>query len=358
LGAEFVRLEAGGAVDFRTEAALAAFIPSVVFLGIVYTRDRYEREPKLLIARLYVMSVLACAVAIVLESALRIDLTGSVVTVVISAIGVGLIEEGAIFGVVVLATRRSRQLNEPVDGMVYASTVALGFAAIETFLYILRAFDIGVAYHLTPAHAASIALTQVAPERAILGNLGHMAWSGIIGYAYARRRLKLGGRFQLLCAYLAAASLHAVYDGTLSLNAPTLAYTSLAFSLVVYVHLFRHSLAASPFRRQQLRTTPLPPPLRHPSTATVADARAGMPTHPRAPSPPPMFVPDAVIPAGGLPIWAYPDASSRLIGRLEPGTGVQTLDRLGAWAHVLSPLGWSGWIDGRGLVPPPIAPPI
>jgi len=248
-------------MDVRTEAALAAFIPSIVFMGIVYSRDRYEREPKRLILKLYVMSILACAVAIGLESAFRVNLSGGVATIIFSAIGVGIIEEGAIFGIVILGLRRSRQLNEMVDGMVYASAVALGFAAIETFLYILTAFNIALAHHLTPAHASSLALTQVAPERAILGNLGHMAWSGLIGYAYARRRLKLGGRIQLLAAYLAAALLHAVYDGSLSLNAPTLAYASFAFSLGLYVHLFRQALAASPFRRQQLRSVPPAPPV-------------------------------------------------------------------------------------------------
>ena len=341
----------------RTEAALAAFIPSVVFLGIVYTRDRYEREPKLLIARLYVMSVLACAVAIVLESALRIDLTGSVATVVISAIGVGLIEEEQSFGVVVLATpeKPTTERAGRWDGL-----------RLDRGPRIRRHRDVslhpaGIRHRrrLSPhsrADAASIALTSSA-RASDLGEPGPHGMVGDYRICIPRRRLKLGGRFQLLCAYLAAALLHAVYDGTLSLNAPTLAYTSLAFSLVVYVHLFRHSLAASPFRRQQLRPTPLPPPSHHPAMATAAGAGAGIPTHAGAPSPPPMFVPDAVIPAGGLAVWAHPDASSRLIGRLEPGTGVQTLDRLGTWAHVLSPLGWSGWIDGRVLVSPPIAPP-
>jgi cytochrome bd-type quinol oxidase subunit 1 len=79
-------------LDFRTEALLAAFIPSIVFLGIVYSRDRYEREPKLLILKLYAMSTIAIALAIVVESAFRIDLSVGAVTIVASAPGVGLMK--------------------------------------------------------------------------------------------------------------------------------------------------------------------------------------------------------------------------------------------------------------------------
>jgi protease PrsW len=345
-------------VDFRVEAVLAAFIPSVLFLGLVYSRDRYEREPKRLIAQLYFMSIIAIAFAIVLETICDVDLTGRVVTIVLSAIGVGLIEEGVIFGVVVLVIGRSRQLNEPVDGMIYSSAVALGFAAIETLMYILRAFNVAIAYHLTPTHAASIALTQVAPIRALTGNLGHMAWAGVIGYAYARKRLGSGSWRQLIGAYLVAALLHATYDGLLSLNAPTIAYVSLVLSLVLYICLFRHALAASPFRRQQLRTVPLPPPLVHPATATPDTSQRAQSSPDGGFATPPSFVPNAVIPSPGQPAWAKPDASSHLIGRLEGGTEVAVFARLGAWAHVLSPLGWSGWIDGRALLPLPEPPSI
>jgi hypothetical protein len=238
--------------------------------------------------------------------------------------------------------------------MIYASAVALGFAAIET-MYILREFNVELAYHLTPTHAASIALTQVASERALTGNLGHMAWAGIIGYSYARRRLRSGSRIQLLGAYLLAALLHALYDGLLSFNAPALAYASLVFSVVLYIHLFRHALAASPFRRQQLRSVPLPPPLLHPASPPPTGTQQNQVIPSAGFASPPTF---AVIPPLGQLVWAQPDASSHVVGRLEGGTGVAAFEHLGAWAHVLSPLGWSGWIDGCSLLPLPTAPSV
>jgi len=153
-------------VDIRTEAVIAAFVPSLLWLALVYSRDRYEREPKWLVSKLYVMSILAVAMAFVLESLTGPRLTGAVATVIGSALVVGLIEEGSKFAVLVLGTRRNPNPNEPVDGMVYATAVALGFAGIESLTYILRSYDVGLAYHLSPSSAAHLALVSTAPVRA------------------------------------------------------------------------------------------------------------------------------------------------------------------------------------------------
>jgi RsiW-degrading membrane proteinase PrsW (M82 family) len=323
-------------MDIRTEAAIAAFVPSLAWLAIVYSRDRYEKEPKWLVAKLYVMSILAVGVAFVLESATQPRLSGAVIIVLGSGLLVGLIEEGSKFSVLVLGTRRNRNLNEPVDGMIYASAVALGFAGIESLIYILRSYDVGLAYHLSPSSAAHLALTTTAPLRALVGNLGHMAWTGVIGYAYGRRRCGTASRAEVFRAYLVAAGGHGAYDALLGLHASLLAFTVLALGVLYYIHLFRKALAASPFRRHQLRPPPSSPP---PA---------------RAPVLPSVFAPDALVPATGLPSWSQPDPTSHLVGRLPPGLPVQVLQRLGGWAHVLTSTGWSGWVDGRALTP--IAP--
>ncbi len=318
-------------MDIRVEALIAAFLPSLGFLVLVYRRDRFEREPKLLIAKLYVMSVVAVAVAAALESATGVTLKGAVGVIVASAAAVGLIEEGSKFAVMVLGTRRTTHLNEPVDGMIYASAVALGFAAIETLTYIVRAYDQALGGDVTPSQAAHLAIVVVAPARAITGNLGHMAFAGIIGYAYARHRLGVGSRLEVFGAYLAAAALHGAYDAFLALNAPVLAYCVLVGSIGVYVLLFHRALAASPFRYHQLRPAP-PPPVGLP-----------LPAHP--------FAPTDVVVHDRIPVWAVPNGSSHMVATLAAGTAVQTLRRLGDWSLVLVASGWSGWIDGRLLVP-------
>jgi len=336
-------------MDIRTEAAIAAFVPSIALLIFIYTRDRYEREPKWLIVRLYVASILAVSLAFLLESATRPRLTGAVVVILGGGLVVGLIEEGSKFVVMVAGTRRTTHFNEPVDGMIYASAVALGFAAIESFTYILRTYDIGLAYHLSPTSAAQLALSVTAPERALVGNLGHLAWAGIIGYAYGRRRVGIGTRRAVFVAYIVAAIGHGLYDALLGLRAPAVAYFVLAVGVLTYAVLFHRALAASPFRHDQLRWTPTAPPPVHP--AAPAQGRFPGWALSGPPALPPEFVPDFRVPPEGLPAWARPDPTSRLVGRLPGGEPVQVVQRLGPWAHALTATGWSAWVDGRHLAP-------
>ena len=315
-------------MDIRVEALIAAFVPSLVFLGIVYSRDRFEPEPKLLLAKLYAMSVLAVAAAAIVEEGVGVTLKGSASAIVVSTIGIGLIEEGAKFLVMVLGTRRSPHLNEPVDGMVYASSVALGFAAIETLTYIIRAYDLTLGQDVTPSQAAHLALVVVArpaPSPAISGTWPLPASSGmpmpVTVWATARAP-----------RYLAPIWVRLLFTPPTtgsSLNAPVLAYTVLIGSLALYVGLFHRALAESPFRYHQLRLAPPRPP------------------------PPPVaaLVPTDLVPPTGLAVWAQPNPSSHVVATLPAATPVQTLRRLGDWALVAVPAGWSGWLDGRALVP-------
>ena len=336
-------------MDIRTEAAIAAFVPSLAWLVFVYTRDRYEREPKWLVARLYAAGIFAVALAFLLESATRPRLTGAVVVILGSGLLVGLIEEGSKFVVTYVGTRRTAHFTEPVDGMIYASAVALGFAAIETFTYILRTYDIALAYHLSPSSAAQLALSVTAPERALVGNLGHLSWAGIIGYAYGRQHLGIGTRRAVFGAYIVAAIGHGLYDATLGLRAPSIAYTVLAVSVLTYIVLFRRALSASPFRHHQWRTMPTAPPPVRPAVPAQGRRHGWALSGPPPSSP--MFDPDHRAPPEGLPAWAQPDPSSHLVGRVPGGEPLQVVQRLGPWAHALTSTGWSGWVDGRHLAP-------
>jgi RsiW-degrading membrane proteinase PrsW (M82 family) len=327
-------------ISVPVEAVLAAFLPAVIWLWIVYSRDRYEHEPKRLIEKLFLASVVAAGIAMFLERGLQVNLNSSKVGVVVaSAIAVGIVEEGAKFNVARALTRRNPAFNEPVDGIIYTSSVALGFAAIETTLYILR-FYYG-ALHVIVAHgytslvaqqvASQVAFRRIAAERAILGCLGHLSFTGIIGYAYGLQ--KFGAKKPTVRgAFIAAALLHAAFDGFLSLGASTLAFAILAGSIAAYVQGFRRALAVSPFRAHQLRPAVPPPTGAHPASP---------------------WAPTAVVPAGGLRAWSRPDQTSNVMGTLAEGTRVRTEDHLGAWAHVFTQQGWSGWVDGRRLEPLP-----
>jgi RsiW-degrading membrane proteinase PrsW (M82 family) len=329
-------------VSIRLEAVLAAYVPALLWLIFVYSRDRYEKESKLTVAGLFLGAIVGTLIAATLEQALHARLRGVPVgTVIVSAVAIGVIEEGSKFAVTYVGTRRSKSLNEPVDGMIYASSTALGFAAFETTGYILFYYHRFLTEGASNGYAAHLALTQIAPLRAFTGAVGHMAWAGLIGYAWGMYRTARGSKAKIWGAYLVAAALHAGFDGLLSEGAGTLALILLVVSVVVYVRLFHRALSASPFRTHELRAVPISPPL-HPSNPL---AQAALPPRPDA------WTATHTIPSSGLPAWSRPNPSSALMGTIPGGAQVREVERLGAWAHVLTRDGWTGWVDGRLLVP-------
>ncbi len=70
-----------------------------------------------------------------------------------------------------------------------------------------------------------------------------------------------------------------------------------------------------------------------------------------APAPAPAWVPSCRVPAQGMPAWAGPDGSVAPVATLGAGLPLAVVEGLGAWAHVTASNGWSGWVDGRLLLP-------
>jgi RsiW-degrading membrane proteinase PrsW (M82 family) len=69
---------------------------------------------------------------------------------------VGLIEEFSKYIIVRYYAQTKRQYNEPFDGIVYAVTVSMGFAATENIFYVLEGgFQVALirAFTAVPAHA-------------------------------------------------------------------------------------------------------------------------------------------------------------------------------------------------------------
>jgi RsiW-degrading membrane proteinase PrsW (M82 family) len=68
------------------------------------------------------------------------------------------------------------------------------------------------------------------------------------------------------------------------------------------------------------------------------------------PAPPAAFAPTQRVPIEGLPAWPIPDGSgpaTPLAGGLE----LEIVQRVADWAQVRASNGWTGWVDGRRLLP-------
>ena len=112
-----------------------------------------------------------------------------------SMLAIGPIEEFAKMLPFIIVVLRFPEFDEPLDGIIYASFIALGYAAVENILYL---------DYLTPIEAAA---------RGFAGPVIHMLfasiWGFTIGCAYLRGEPLLGG---IVRGLLIAAGLHGVYD--------------------------------------------------------------------------------------------------------------------------------------------------
>ena len=108
---------------------------------------------------------------------------------------IGPIEEIAKLVPFLLVIRRFPEFDEPIDGIIYASFIALGFAAVENVFY---------RQYLTPAEAAA---------RGFAGPLVHIAFASVWGYYVGRACLARRGLLRTIVLALGlTALLHGVYD--------------------------------------------------------------------------------------------------------------------------------------------------
>ena len=189
-----------------------AIFPAIFFMIYIYRNDDKEKEPPLLLLKCIIGGLLSVPIAIILEmiaEAVVIYLLENVVSAtrvnygVLTAIFVGLIEEGAKFFFLYIFTWKDKEFNYRFDGIVYAVFVSLGFAALENVFYV---FNYG---------------TGVALQRALLTIPGHMSFAVYMGLYYGHAKVSEAVNnpdaksLNLKAAYAFAVLLHTIFDATL-----------------------------------------------------------------------------------------------------------------------------------------------
>ena len=175
---------------------LLGFAPGLYWLWYFYQRDKLEPEPKKLVLVSYFLGILAAGLVIFIHMPFKWNYFISAV------IAAPILEELAKFLMVWAYLYRNKNFSEPMDGIVYAAAVALGFASIENGLYLFRINQ-----------QAKFLLSNVILIRAFLSVPAHALFSGIWGYALGRYKFdKKKNRFIVLYGLLLAMLLHAVFN--------------------------------------------------------------------------------------------------------------------------------------------------
>jgi protease PrsW len=132
---------------------LWTLVPGLLWLSWLLKKDKYEPEPLQLIALAFGLGMLITYPAgLINDAALssqaflnhfsELDRGTDVSTIgipghAVAAFGiVGPTEELLKFSIVYYFFFRHKEFDEPIDGLIYAGSVALGFATAENFLYV------------------------------------------------------------------------------------------------------------------------------------------------------------------------------------------------------------------------------
>ena len=200
---------------------LAAVLPAIFLLRYIYKHDTVDKEPPGLLLSLILMGVVAALMSIVLEIIGEKILNDQIsqddkyYKIILAFAVVAVVEEGTKFLLMKLKTWKNPNFNYSFDGIVYAVSVSLGFAAFENIKYVMN-FGLSVAL-----------------PRAVL--------AVFMGLFYGRAKLfsDLGCKgkkvMNLLASYLSAVFLHGFYDSCAMIGNTLSTVIFIAFVALMYV---------------------------------------------------------------------------------------------------------------------------
>jgi RsiW-degrading membrane proteinase PrsW (M82 family)/GNAT superfamily N-acetyltransferase len=219
-----------------------AIAPGLAICFFFFYKDAHNPEPARYLLVSFLLGMVAVLPAALIELRLFRSTPHSVPETLFTAyFVVGLVEEGCKFAMLRAYGFTRPSFDEPLDGIVYAVMVSMGFATLENVGYIWRhGYEVAILRMFTsvPAHASFAVV------------MGYFA--GKAKFDPARRSLLL------LCGLLGAAFLHGTYDAFLLLSenhwltqyiSEVLLVSGALVSLFLAVHLSRKML------RQYYRTS-------------------------------------------------------------------------------------------------------
>jgi RsiW-degrading membrane proteinase PrsW (M82 family) len=235
---------------------LPVIIPVLFWAGYHYYKDRHLPEP---ISRLLLALVLGIGsffLGIFMYEALdlvnlrydpyylaKTNLPG---LLAFAILGIGIIEELAKMIPFILVVIHLKSFDEPIDGIIYASFIALGFAAFENFQYLQYVSN-------TEAWA-----------RGIAGPVIHIVFASVWGYYIGTAWLCRRNLIRTIFLSLAfTAFLHGIYDAIV-IAKPVMALPLAAF-LIIAIWIWRLQLIR---KLHSLSPGPCPPDENHETDST------------------------------------------------------------------------------------------
>lgn len=222
-------------------AAIVVSISTGIWLIFVRSHDKFEPEPLRSLMMVMFFGGLASAVPAGTLNDFVLNLMGvedieeftDPDRVTVFCFWVGLNEEFWKAAMTVFLIRKMKDFNEPVDGIIYSMTSALGFAAFENLFYVWE-------------YGAGIILT-----RSLMSVPLHLTCAALWGYGLARVHFSPDRTRYLRRSWLwilAAALAHGAYNLSLMTGQFLVALVILLAMIFTTRALIKRLLSESPFR--------------------------------------------------------------------------------------------------------------
>lgn len=185
--------------------AMLGFAPGIFWLWLIYQRDRYIPAPLNLVVRTFLLGIAVAVPVSIVEAVLialgGVDLEPQLDTAAspaqaayVAFVVAGVTEELAKYLVVRRTIFSSPYFRQPLDGIIFASAAALGFASIENVAYM---FSYG---------------PEVILVRGPFSTLAHVLFSATWGYSLGAHKRLMVGQHPVTLALLASMVLHGLFD--------------------------------------------------------------------------------------------------------------------------------------------------
>jgi RsiW-degrading membrane proteinase PrsW (M82 family) len=221
---------------------IPALLPVFLILRYVYLLDKNEREPLNFVLKVVIYGAIfsiPCAAAerfLISMISMYYDPATIQFAWMENTVGVALVEEFSKWIVLMLIVWKNRNFDYRYDGIVYAVSASLGFAALENILYV-------VSYG-----------TGVSIGRAIFAIPGHATFGVFMGYWLSRAKTfwldgKTGRmKFCKLLALGIPMLIHGAYDFLLSEQVAALGYQYVFYIYVILLDFFAWRIIKHEFR--------------------------------------------------------------------------------------------------------------
>ena len=188
-------------IDTLVYAALGGILPALIWLSFWLREDRKNPEPDGLVAKTFLLGMLAVLLVLPFQKGVDILLPGTALAALFLW---AVFEEGFKLAAGYFGGLHTVEDNEPLDPLIYMITAALGFVALENTLFLLGPL-----------------LGQDIPQSIVTGNLRfigasllHVVCSGLIGSSLAFSFYKSRGHkiASAGLAFLAAIVIHTAFN--------------------------------------------------------------------------------------------------------------------------------------------------